>query len=140
MYRRPAQCSPLLRAKIDGGWVTARSSAIDGLGERADTPPHLLGPQVEVLEDREAVGPGAGRLRDGERELLVVEAEVAVGARQLVAAQAALHLGHQRRVLAQVRGEQRRHARELAVLRGAGVEVVDRVQDLVVAAGARAAG
>ncbi len=40
-------------------------------------------------------------------------------------------------VAAQPGGEQARRARELAVVGGAGVEVIDRVQDLVVAAAAR---
>src|SRR4051795_591752 len=80
MYRRPDQCSPLLRAKMDGGCVTARSSAIDGLGERADTPRHLLAAEVEVLEDRETVRPRARRLQDGLGELVVAQAEVGMGA------------------------------------------------------------
>src|SRR4051794_31899116 len=80
MYRRPDQCSPLLRAKMDGGCVTARSSAIDGLGEGADTACHLPAVEVEVLEDREAVRPRGGRLQDRLGEPVVVEAEVGVGA------------------------------------------------------------
>src|SRR4051812_1885569 len=64
MYSRPAQSSPLLRSKMLAGCVASRSSAIVGRDVRTDTAPHLLRAEVEVLEDRVAVGPRARRLHD----------------------------------------------------------------------------
>src|SRR5918997_3472183 len=58
MYSFPAQCSPLLRSKIDAGCVAARSSATEGLDVRVDTPPDLPLVEVEVLEDGVAIRPG----------------------------------------------------------------------------------
>src|SRR3954470_8032559 len=88
MYSRPPQCSPLLRAKMLGGWVAARSSATEGLGERTDTPLHPLLVERELLEHGEAVRAGRGRVDHRLDELLLAEAEVGDRARQAVAVQA----------------------------------------------------
>src|SRR3954453_20167287 len=110
MYSRPIQCSPLLRAKIEGGWVTARSSAIEGRRERVDTSAHLLRAEVQVLEDRVAIRAGGGRVDDRGGELLAGQADVLGRARQPVAGQAGGQVLEQRAVTAQVRGEQRAQA------------------------------
>src|SRR3954469_20943405 len=101
-YSLPAQCSPLLRAKIEAGWATARSSAIDGRDEGADTAPHLLLVERQVLEDRVAVGPRVGSGHDRRGELLLGEPEVRRRARQPVAAEAVAQGGEHRVVAAQV--------------------------------------
>src|SRR3954454_23971359 len=122
-----------------GGCVAARSSATEGFEERVDTLPRRLLSEIEVLEDREAVGAGARRLEDGGGELRLVEPEVLRRARQPVAHEAGVDLAGQLLVAAQPRGEQRGGARELAVV-GAElrVQVVDRMDDLVLGAAARA--
>src|SRR5215207_11686898 len=131
-YSRPAQCSPLLRANSDGGWVVARSSAIEGADEAADTLAHPPLVEREVLEHGEAVGPRARRVQHGRRELLLAEPEVARQPRQAVAPQAAVDSRRHRLVAAQVGREQRGGASELPVAGRARKQVVDRVQDLVV--------
>src|SRR4051812_49710574 len=126
MYSLPAQCSPLLRSNSDGGWVAARSSATEGVGERTDTRPRLLLVHSEVLEHRVAVRPRGRGVEECCHELVLAEAEVRRRARQLVTAQALVYLGAQARVAAQERGEERGGPGQLAVARGAREEVVDR--------------
>jgi hypothetical protein len=92
-----------------------------------------------VLEDREAVRPRAGRRDHCRHELLLGQPEIARRARQAVPAQAGVDPGRQALVRAQVRREQARRARQLAVVGRAREQVVDRVQDLVVAAATRPA-
>src|SRR5215213_6515167 len=146
MYSLPAQCSPLLRAKIESGCVRTRSSAIEGIAlavgrrERLHALERGGVVELEVLEDRVAVGTGQRRVHDGLRELRLAEPEVGGDAREVVPAQAGVQAGGEPVLLAQPGGEQARGAGELAVARGAGEEVVDRVQDLVVAAAARPRG
>src|SRR4051794_7706879 len=64
MYRRPAQCSPLLRLKISAGCPTAFISAIVGVCVLVDVMPDLLLAEVEVLQDGVAVGACGGRMRN----------------------------------------------------------------------------
>src|SRR3954463_7496993 len=106
MYSRPPQCSPLLRAKMLGGWVAARSSATDGLGERADTLPHPLLVEGEVLEHGVAVGTGRGRVAHRRRELVGRQPEVGDGARQAVVGEACVERTEQLGVVAQERREE----------------------------------
>src|SRR3954449_4927319 len=137
MYSRPPQCSPLFRAKMLGGWVAARSSATEGLGERADTLPHPLLVEREVLEHGVAVGTGRGRVQHRLRELVGRQPEVGDGARQAVVGEACVERTEQLGVVAQERREEARHPRELAVAGRAREEMVDGVDDLVLAAAAR---
>src|SRR3954447_14430632 len=81
MYSRPAQCSALWRSKISAGWPIALISASDGVGVRVDVIENRLLVEIEVLQDREAVGARGGRVGHRLGELLVAQAEVAVGAR-----------------------------------------------------------
>src|SRR3954463_2981846 len=104
MKMRPSQCSPLLRSKIDGGCVAARSSAIEGFDIAADMLAHAGVVEGEMLEQRVAVRPRARRVGDGLGELLGAQPEVGGEARQSVAAQAGVD-GAQRAVLAQERRE-----------------------------------
>src|SRR4051794_39269052 len=134
MYSFPAQCSPLLRSNSDGGWVAARSSATEGVGERTDTRPRLPLVHREVLQDGEPVRPGVRRLEQRLDELVLAQAEVGVGAGKAVAREAGVDLLRESLVPMQVAREERRGARQLAVAAGAGEEVVDGVHDLVVAA------
>src|SRR3954449_1066867 len=76
MRMRPSQCSPLLRSKIEGGWVAARSSAIEGFDIAADMLAHAGVVEGEVLEQRVAVRARARRVGDGLGELLGAEPEV----------------------------------------------------------------
>src|SRR3954447_23462569 len=139
MYSRPAQCSPLARPSTDSGWVTRRSSAIEGIGELLDTPADLSCAHVQMLQDRIAIGAGArGELHRG-RELLLADAELARHARHAEAAQAALDLGEVA-VLAQKAREQRADRDLLAVARAVRVELVEGVADLVAGPAARPAG
>src|SRR5436305_874814 len=70
MYSRPAQCSALWRSNISAGWPTALISASDGVGVRVDVIENRLLVEIEVLQDREAVRPGGGRIRHRVSELL----------------------------------------------------------------------
>src|SRR3954469_10606912 len=106
MYRRPAQCSPLVRSKTAGGCVTARSSAIEGGDERIDAVTDLGLWHAQVFEDGVALGTGGGRLRDRGGELLGVETQVGRDARRPVATQASVEL-LQRRAAAQEAREER---------------------------------
>jgi hypothetical protein len=110
MYSRPAQCSASTRLV-----------------------------EAEVLDDREPVGPGGRRVDHGAGELLVGETEVGGHPRQAVASEAGVEVLAQLLVAAQVRGEQGPHAGQLAVVAGAREEMVEGVDDLVVAAAARPA-
>src|SRR4051794_5142520 len=101
MYSRPPQCSPLLRAKMLGGWVAARSSATEGLGERADTAPHPLLVERQVLEHGEAVGARRRCVQHRLAELLLGQAEVGDRPRQAVARQARVERREQVLVAAQ---------------------------------------
>src|SRR3954454_23195 len=85
MYSLPAQCSPLLRSNRDGGWVAARSSATEGVGERTDTRSRLLLVHGEVLQHGEAVRAGARGVEEGLDELVLREAEVVRRTREVVA-------------------------------------------------------
>jgi hypothetical protein len=78
-------------------------------------------------------------VQDGLGELVRGEPEVGRGAGQPVPGQAAGQQRASRLVAAQVGAEQRAHPGQLAVVGGARVELLDRVQDLVVAAAARPA-
>src|SRR5918992_2949363 len=138
MYSRPAQCSPLLRSKIEAGWVAARSSAIVGIEESRDGAPHAGLVQRQVLEDGEAIRTRARGPHHRLPELLLRQPEVARRAGQTVSAQTGVDPLRQAVVLAQERREEAGRAGQLAVVRGAGEQHVDRVQDLVVAAAARA--
>src|SRR5438067_8762394 len=109
MYSRPAQCSALWRSKISAGWPIALISASDGVGVRVDVIENRLLVEIEVLEDREAVGSRGRRVRHGFGELLVAQAEVAVGARQAVAGQAGVELAGKLRRPVKVSREQRSH-------------------------------
>src|SRR5687767_5222846 len=118
-YSRPAQCSPLLRANISGGCVAARSSATEGFEVRVDPATHALLVEVQMLEDRVAVRPRAGRVHHRLCELVLVEPQVARGARQLVARQAGVD---QRRLGVAAAEEAREEAAcpgQLAVVAGA---------------------
>src|SRR3954449_7663905 len=129
MYSRPAQCSPLVRSKTDAGWVTARSSAIEGRDEFVDALTDLVLTEVEVLEDGVPVGARRRRLGDGEGELLGAQAEVGGQPRGAVAAQARLDL-RERGAAAQPRREERAD-RDLGAVRPRAREAgVDRVGDL----------
>src|SRR5437764_10806634 len=139
MYSRPAQCSALWRSKISAGWPIALISASDGVGVRVDVIENRLLVEIEVLQDREAVGARGRRVGHRLCELLVAQAEVAVGARQAVAGQAGVELAGKLRAPLKVSREQRADARQLAVQSGVREEVVDGVHDLVVGAAARAA-
>src|SRR3954453_10684267 len=75
-YRRPAQCSPLLRSKIEAGCVAARSSAIVGIEELPDGPLHVGLAEREVLEDGEAIRARARGGDDGLHELLLGEPQI----------------------------------------------------------------
>src|SRR4051794_28674567 len=119
-----------------GGWVAARSSATEGPGERADTLPHPLLVEREVLEHGVAVGAGGRRVEHRLRELLRRQAEVVDRPRQPVPRQTRVERPEQLLVAAQERGEQARHAGQLAVARRPGEEMVDRMDDLVLAAAA----
>src|SRR4051794_41097230 len=109
---------------MEGGCVAARSSATVGLRERTDTLAHLLLTQVEVLQDRVAVGPRGRRPRHRLCELLLGEAEVCGRARQRVAGQAGVDVTRQRLVAGQERGEERGGAGQLPVAARAREEVV----------------
>src|SRR4051812_23717378 len=139
MYSLPAQCSPLLRSNRDGGWVAARSSATEGVGERTDTRPRLLLVHREVLQDGEAIRAGGRRVEEGLDELVLREAEIVRRARKRVSCEARVDLLGEALVLVQVAGEEGRGACQLAVPRRAGEEVVDGMDDLVVAPAARPA-
>src|SRR3954471_12845936 len=106
MSTRPSQCSPLLRSKIDGGCVAARSSAIEGFDIAADMLAHAGVVEGEMLEQRVAVWPRARRVGDGLGELLGAQPEGGGQRRQPVAAQAGVARAG-RAVVAQERGEQR---------------------------------
>src|SRR5918999_4098874 len=121
-YSFPAQCSPLLRANSEAGCVAARSSAIEGVEEAADTLAHPPLVEREVLEHGEAVGPRARRVQHRLRELLLGQSQVGRQPRQPVAGQAAVDGRRHDLVAAQVGREQRRGARQLALPRGAGGE------------------
>src|SRR5262245_221960 len=69
MYMRPAQCSPLRRSSSPAGWLTVRSSGIDGLDIILYGVPDLIGVEFEVLEDGEAARPGVRRPSDHLHEL-----------------------------------------------------------------------
>src|SRR4051794_34060867 len=88
MRMRPSQCSPLLRSKIEGGWVAARSSAIEGFDIAADMLAHAGVVEGEMLEQRVAVRAGPGGIGDRLGELLGAQPEVGGQARQTMAAQA----------------------------------------------------
>src|SRR3954467_9857085 len=75
MRMRPSQCSPLLRSKIEGGWVAARSSAIEGFDIAADMLAHAGVVEGEMLEQRVAVRAGARRVGHALCELLGRKAE-----------------------------------------------------------------
>src|SRR4051794_24179740 len=130
MYRRPAQCSPLLRAKIDAGWATRRSSATEGVGVRTDTRPRLPLVHREMLQHGVAVGSRRRRVEHGGHELVLAEAEVLGRARQAMTREAGVDLLRDLLVLAEERGEEGAGSGQLAVARRARVEVVDRVHDL----------
>src|SRR4051794_11242148 len=134
MYSFPAQCSPLLRSNSDGGWVAARSSATEGVGERTDTRPRLPLVHREVFQHREAVRASARGIEHGLDELVLAQAEIAGCARQAMSREAGIDLACEALVLVKVAREERRRARQLAVAGRAGEEVVDGVDDLVVAA------
>src|SRR3954452_13341164 len=138
MYSRPAQCSALARPMTDSGWVTRRSSAIEGIGELSDTPADLSRAHVQMLQDRVAVRAGARGELDRGRELLDARAEVARHARHAEPAEAALDR-RQVLVLAQEAREERADGDLLAVARAPRVELVEGVGDLVAGATARAA-
>src|SRR3954451_16690909 len=91
MSSRPSQCSPLLRSNIDGGWVAARSSAIEGFDIAADMLAHAGVVEGEVLQQRVAVRPRPRRVCDRLGELLGAQPEVGGQARQRVAAQTGVH-------------------------------------------------
>ena len=142
MYSRPAQCSPLLRAKIEAGWVAARSSAIDGARRTRRTRAPRLPPRRGRGARGSCSGPAAwpARARRPAANCVVGEPEVGGHARQPVAAQAGV----------EPRGQRRRRRAGSAVNSAAapasspwcavpGKQVVDRVEDLVVGAAARAA-
>src|SRR5215217_1406758 len=126
-YSRPAQCSPLLRANSDAGCVAARSSAIEGVEEGADTLAHPPLVERQVLEHRVAVRPRPRRVQDRLDELRLRQPQVARQAREPVLEQAAVDRGGHPLVAAQERREQRRRTGQLAVPGRARVEVVDRV-------------
>src|SRR3954469_3314565 len=102
MYSFPAQCSPLLRSKREGGWVAARSSATEGVGERTDTRPRLPLVHREVLEHCETARAGGRRVGEGLDELVLAEAEVGGRAGQGVPREAGVDLVRQALVLVQV--------------------------------------
>ncbi len=93
--------------------------------------------QVEVLEDRVAVGPGGGRGHDGGDELLLGQPDLLREQRQPVPPEAAGDLGQPGLVAAEERREEGAESGELAVVGDAGIELVDRVDDLVARAAAR---
>src|SRR5690348_10738229 len=130
MYRRPVQCSPLLRSNSDAGWVTRRSSAIEGVDERADVFSGSLVVEVEVLKDRVAVGAGGRCVQHRLYELILAEAEVGGHPWQAVPPEARVDLARKRLVAVQEAREEASGAGQLAVPRGLRKQVVDRVQDL----------
>ena len=131
-----ASCARRSRA----GCATARSSATEGLCVRADAVPHLLLGEVEVLEDRVAVRPRRRRVRRPPRRTGRASSPRSAGVRgEAMARQAGVDVARHLGVAPQPGCEQAADAGQLAVVRGAGVEVVDRVEDLVVGARARAA-
>src|SRR4051794_28497593 len=141
MYSRPAQCSAFARPSTASGCVTRRSSAIEGIDELLHAQGDLVLAHVQVLKNRVSV---RARLRSQAhrgRELLHREAEVARHAWPLPPAQAGVDLG-QIRVLPQKAPEERADRDLRAVARTPGVELVERVGDLVAgtAAGPAAAG
>ena len=95
-------------------------------------------PELEVLEDRVALGPRRRRAGDRRRELGLGEPEVGGHARHAVAAQARVQRVHDR-VVAQPGGEQRAHRHLGAVRARAGAQRLDGVGDLVARAAARPA-
>src|SRR3954454_20966155 len=138
MYSRPAQCSALARPSTDSGWVTRRSSAIEGNGELLDTPADLGSAHVQMFEDRIAIRAGAGRELDRGHEFVVADAELARQPRHAEPAQAALDLGEVRAV--EKKAREQGAARDLLAMAGAPrVARVERVRDLVAGAAARAA-
>src|SRR5262245_5319808 len=114
--------------------VTERGRVLVDPGAR------LRGAEVEMLEDRVAVGPGPRGVDDGLGELLARQSQVPRQPRQAVLAQAAVDLGAADLVIAQERREEGPDTRQLAVVAGLGEQLLDRVQDLVIATTARAAG
>src|SRR4051812_37155382 len=135
MYSRPAQCSPLARPMTDSGWVTRRSSAIEGIGELLNAPADLSRAHVQMLQDRVAIRAGARGELDRGRELVHAGADVARHARHAEPAQAALDRAEVL-VVAQVAREQRADRDLLAVARAARIELVEGVGDLVAGAAA----
>src|SRR3954469_18582056 len=102
MYSFPAQCSPLLRSKRDGGWVAARSSATEGVGERTDTRPRLPLVHRKVLQHGEPVRAGARSIEQGLDELVLRETEIAGCAREAVPGEAGVDLACEAFVLVKV--------------------------------------
>ena len=83
------------------------------IDERADLLAHRGGVEVEMLEDRVAVGPGLRREAHRLGELLVAETEVDGQPRQLVPPQARVELRGEGLVLAEERREERTDPGEL---------------------------
>src|SRR5436190_1660709 len=96
--------------------------------------------EVEVLEDGVSVRPGARGQHDGFGELLGREPEVGRDPWELVAAQARVDQRGRLVVAAEEERVEGTDPGQLAVVAGSREQPVHRVQDLVVAAAARAAG
>ena len=109
------------------------------LHERGHPAPGLGLVEVQVLEDRVAVRPGLGRREHRRRRTGPRSGRRRRGARQAVPAPGRSSISSNRGVVpAQERGEQGADPGQLAVVGGAREELVDRVDDLVAGAAARA--
>src|SRR5438067_7195262 len=90
----------------------------------------------EVLEDREPVWPRVRSMEHRLGELVLAQTELGRRARKPVPAQARVDLAGELGVAVEEGGEEARRAGELAVAGGVRKEVVDRMEDLVIATAA----